>query len=297
MHHRRMRERGIRAVRAGLIAAVALLATVTLGACAEDEPAAPQAVSAPDDLVATIDQSRFQRVGRKVYVRLTASETDQLRVTRAEISSPRFDDVVWTGEAAFDQMADLEFALPVGRCGSGSDVEVRLTYTVGEGPVRESTITATDVYGAVGRFLDRDCASAALSEAATLEVGEPRVVGDPGPASVWEVPVVLTPTGERDDVVVRGFEDTVLFAQVAGSASASEGGTRVRLRPGDPPATLTLRVPARCDPHVLAEDKVGTLFPIVVEAPDIPADARPYLPLADSDRAALRSFVPAYCEW
>jgi len=186
--------------------------------------------------------------------------------------------------------------LPAGHCGGDPGFELALTYSVDGGAERFSTVPATDLYGAVGRLLDRDCAASVLAEAATLVTGELRVVGGEGPDSVLELPVTLTPTGRRDDVVVRGFEDTVLLAQAHGSASAADGRTRVRLGRG--PVTLVLRVvPARCDPHVLAEDKVGTLFPIVLEAPEVATDVRPYLPLSDDDRAALRRFVPSYCEW
>ncbi|CAM3895397.1 hypothetical protein NOMA109596_15530 [Nocardioides marinus] len=261
-------------------------------------PTAPSATAAPADLVASIDQSRIHRVGRTVDVHLEAAATEGVRVTRVEIVSSRVEGAVWTGEEDLDPVAQLTLELPPGGCGGDPGFELALTYTVAGGPAWVSTVPATDLYGAVGRLLDRDCAASVLAEAATLVTGELRVVGGEGPDSVLELPVTLTPTGRRDDVVVRGFEDTVLLAQADGSASAADGRTRVRLGRGRGPVTLVLRVvPARCDPHVLAEDKVGTLFPIVVEAPGIAADVRPYLPLSDADRAALRRFVPRYCEW
>lgn len=261
-------------------------------------PTAPSAAAAPADLVASIDQTRIHRVGRTVDVRLEATATEGVRVTRVEIVSPRVEGAVWTGEEDLDPVAQLTVELPPGGCRGDPGFELALTYTVGGGPAWVSTVPAPDLYGAVGRLLERDCAASVLAEAATLETGELQVVGGEGPDGVLELPVVLTPTGRRDDVVVEGFEDTVLFAQAEGSASAADGRTRVRLGRGRAPVTLVLRVvPARCDPHVLAEDKVGTLFPIVVRAPGLAPDVRPYLPLSDADRAALRRFVPRYCDW
>jgi hypothetical protein len=280
-----------------------LLLLVTAAACSDPAagpagPSEPVATAAPADLVASIDQSRIHRVGRTVDVRLEADATEGVRVTRVEIVSSRVEGAVWTGEEDLDPVAQLTMELPPGGCGDETGFEVALTYTVEGGLARNSTVPATDLYGAVGRLLDRDCAASVLAEAATLVTGELRVVGGEGPDSVLELPVTLTPTGRRDDVVVRGFEDTVLLAQAHGSASAADGRTRVRLGRGRGPVTLVLRVvPARCDPHVLAEDKVGTLVPVVVEAPEIAADVRPYLPLSDADRAALRRFVPLHCEW
>ena len=259
-------------------------------------PTPPSATTAPVGLEAFVDHSRIHRLGRTIDVRLEAGATQGVRVTRVEIVSSRVDGAVWTGAEDLDPVAQLAVELPPGHCGGDPGFELALTYSVDGGAERLSTVPATDLYGAVGRLLDRDCAASVLAEAATLETGELRVVGGDGPDGVLELPVVLTPTGRRDDVVVRGFEDTVLFAQAHGSASAVDGRTRVRL--DGTPVTLLLRVvPARCDPHVLAEDKVGTLFPIVLEAPEVAPDVRPYLPLTDDDRAALRRFVPSYCEW
>ncbi|WP_370037868.1 hypothetical protein [Nocardioides sp.] len=261
-------------------------------------PTPPSATTAPVDLAASVDHSRIHRLGRTIDVRLEARATQRVRVTRVEIVSTRVDGAMWTGAEDLDPVAQLTVELPAGHCGGDPGFELALTYSVDGGAERLSAVPAEDLYGAVGRLLDRDCAASVLAEAATLETGELRVVGGDGQHGVLELPVVLTPTGRRDDVVVRGFEDTVLFAQAQGSASAADGRTRVRLARGRAPVTLVLRVvPARCDPHVLAEDKIGTLFPIVLEAPEVAPDVRPYLPLSDDDRAALRRFVPSYCEW
>jgi hypothetical protein len=207
------------------------------------------------------------------------------------------EPVTWRGRETFDHEVDLELEMPQGRCGSDADPEVRLSYRLDDGPPQVSTTSATDRYGAIGLLLDRDCAAGVLGEAAEVQVGQPRVVGA-GPDSVLELPVELAPTGARDDVVVRGFDDTVLFSQAPGSAS-SEAGTRIPLGPDDPTTEVALRVvPARCDPHALAEDKVGTLFPVRVEAPDVPPSAAdPYLPLDEDTRSALRAFVPVHCGW
>ncbi len=135
--------------------------------------------------------------------------------------------------------------MPPGRCGDGSDAQVRLTYRLDDGAERISEATATDRYGALGLFLDRDCAQQVLDEAATLEIGEPRVVGA-GRASVFELPVSLIPTGERDDVSFAGFEDTVLFRNT--------GSVDRRRQRADVPARRrrpTGRAPAPAGPDAL----------------------------------------------
>jgi hypothetical protein len=273
-----------------------LLGATVLGCGATDEPGEARTVPFPDDLTAYVDQSRLQREGRTLFVRLVNDAERRVTVTHADIESPRFGTITWTGEKSFENEADLAFELPKSGCGTGSDAEVRLTYRIDDGPELRSTTTATDRYGAVALFMDRDCAEERLGEAATLELGTVRIVGE-GRNSVYELPVTLTPTGAQDEVAFMGFEDTVLFRQVPGSAHVDEGIT-YPLGPDDPPVEVVLRlIPSRCDPHALADDKVGTLVPVRVTGPDLPAAAAFYLPIGDERRAALRGFVPTHCEW
>ncbi|MDP3894985.1 hypothetical protein [Nocardioides sp.] len=279
------------------VATLVLLLGATGVACgANDEPDEPRTAAFPDDLTAYIDQSRLQREGRTLFVRLVNEAERRVTVTHADIESPRFGEITWVGEKSFENEADLEFELPRAGCGTGSDAEVRLTYRLDDGPELQSTTTATDRYGAVALFMDRDCAEERLRAAATLELGVVRIVGE-GKNSVYELPVTLTPTGAQEDVGFVGFEDTVLFRQVFGSAHVDEGVT-YPLGPDDPPVEVVLRlVPGRCDPHALADDKVGTLVPVRVTAPDLPSAAAFYLPIGDDRRAVLRGFVPTYCGW
>ena len=139
--------------------------------------------------------------------------------------------------------------------------------------------------------MDRDCARLTLDDAADLRVGEPSVEGS-GRSAVLRLPVTMTPTGERDDVRFGGFESTVLLRQAEGSPVEVDEP----LGPGDPPVEAVMRlVPARCDPHALAEDKVGTLIGVTVLADDLPAGTSFHLPLEDPVRTALYDFVRAAC--
>lgn len=280
-----------------LVAGVALLAACSTTGCG-GPAAAPGAREAPfpDDVTAYIDQSRLDRQGRGVFIRLVQDSERRITVTRMEVSSPRYASVTWRGAERIANELDLEFELPRARCGDGSDAELRLTYQVDDGPNLVSTTTATDRYGAIGLFLDRDCAERSFKEAASMELGEARVVGE-GLQSVFEVPVTLSPTGEHDDVSFGGFDDTVLFRQAGGSASVDTIAP-VPLGPSDSATEVILRlVPARCDPHALAEDKVGTLIGIRVVAPGLPEIASSfYLPIGDERRSDLRAFFGTHCE-
>jgi len=273
-----------------LVAVLLLLAGAGCGGADEAAPG-PARVDLPDGLTAFADQGRLYRMTRTAYVRLTDEDPDRsVTVTRAVIRSDRFGEVEWTGEKTFVNGADLKFEVPRGPCGAGGDLTVTRTYRLDDGPWRESRTTAPDEYGAIDLFLDRDCAEATLAEAADLELGAPRVVGA-GRRSVWELPVTMTPTGERDDVAFAGFEDTVLFKQVGGSAAAPRG-TQLT---GAPVEVLLRLVPTRCDPHALAEDKVGTLVAVDVVAPGLEEGASFHLPIGDERRASLRGFFATHC--
>jgi hypothetical protein len=253
----------------------------------------PRAAPLPDELVAHFDQSRMQRVGREVFVRLVHEGEGTVTVTRAEIGSDRFPTVTWSGEKTFVNEADLEFDLPRAGCGRGSAADVRLTYRLDGGPEQVSVTRAADRYGAVGLLLDRDCAEETLAQAATLEVGEPQVVGE-GRSSRFRLPVTLRATGERPEVRFEGFEGTVLFT-VTEPRRLYPRARAVAMTTGTEYDVVLAVAPTRCDPHALAEDKVGTLFPMHVGAPVLSRHAAFYLPLSDETRADLRGFFGPHC--
>lgn len=250
----------------------------------------PAEVRMPEGVTVHIDQSRVLQKTRTVFLRLHNGSDQDLRVTRFVLSSPRFDDVVWTGdervEAPYD--ADLELEMPRGRCGTGVDATVTLTYAV-DGEERRSSLRPDDPYGAAARFLDRDCAERTLDEAADVELGDVTVVGEGGDSRL-RLPVTITPTGERDDVVLRGFGDTVLFAQAEGSAVEID-----RPVSGDPFTVDMVLRPARCDAHVLAEDKVGTLIPVEIAADGLPDGTSFYLPIGEARRSAFYDYYDQNC--
>lgn len=280
----------------------ATLAFVGLAtACGAPAPRAVETVPLPSGVVMHVDQSRVERKGREVFLRVENGTASPITVESFELTSPRLDDVAWSGDETIGATyeADLEFDLPTGRCGTDVDATVSLVYRVGDGDLRRSTGPADDPYGAAALFADRDCARLTLERAAGLTVGDPEVTGE-GADSVLRLPVTLSPTSSSSptgssmvaDVRFAGFVSTVLFRQTADSPTEVD----VPLIAGDPPTTQVMAVvPARCDPHALAEDKVGTLFGVRVRAPGLDDEAQFYLPLTDGQRSAFFDFFRALC--
>jgi hypothetical protein len=254
---------------------------------------APEDVTHPGRLVLHVDQNRILRLGRTIAVQVLDDADGPVTVARAEVSSDRFEQVTWTGEETFEHQLQLELELPPTRCGAGSDADVTLTYRLGEGPWVRSTSTATDLYGSVGQLMDRDCAEQTFDEAARLELGRHEVVGT-GRGSRFLLPVSIRATGERPEVAFAGFESTVLFT-VAGTPGLFPDVEPLRLEAGATYEEVLEITPSRCDAHALAEDKVGTLFPVHLLAPGLPEDASFHLPIPDEVRGDLRAFFAPHC--
>jgi hypothetical protein len=180
--------------------------------------------------------------------------------------------------------------MPAGRCGDSVDASIHLTYRISDSDERESVGKADDPYQQIGLMLDRDCARSTLAEAAKLKVGTPTVDGA-GPTSVLRVPITLTPTGKRDDVRFGGFESTPLFRQ----ADDSPVDVDQPISATQPTEIVMSVVPARCDPHALAEDKVGRLFGMRVIAAGLPEDSWFYLPLDHDQREAFYAYFRSRC--
>ncbi len=268
----------------GLVLAAGLAVGVV--ACVREPDDAPL----PAGVEAHLDQSRVLRKTRTVFVRVHNGSGKDLTVEQFRLTSPRFEPVEWEGRevvgAGYD--ADLEVTLPVGRCGGALDARLTVE-TRSDGEHRRSTLPLDDVYGAVTAIVDRDCAQVSVSEAATVEIDEVRIVGE-GRDAVLELPVTFTPTGRRTDVALEGFGPTVLFTAAPDAPPVGE-----HLLAGTP-FTVDLRlVPNRCDPHALAEDKVGTLIPVLVSGRGLPDDASYFLPLGDRRRGAFFDYYAEAC--
>lgn len=272
----------------GALAALACLAGCSAGATGGRSPGPPE--SSP--VAAAVDQFRDEYAAGSIVLQLTDTGGTRFSAVSAVLIDPRFEDgTAWTGSADFEpgQTTSLPAALAAPRCGPGThdgapSVRVRLA----DGT--EHTAAAADPHAVLPRLHDEQCFADEARRAVSLRLED-----------------TLAPTAARDAAVLTLVADSPAAAPAQAPATlvSVAGTTLLGEDPAHPwPRGVVLapgtRLPlvvraARCDPHAVAEDKVGTLVPVTLEA----AGATGTVKVAASPalRASLYAFIARACGW
>ncbi|MFD1240872.1 hypothetical protein [Arthrobacter ulcerisalmonis] len=229
----------------------------------------------------TINQSRDQYSQHAVLVQLTNTTEAPITVTNVQLSSPLFptgfgwpvnaDPLLLPPHQAKSRPASLPTAAcngsPDGATLSAQPLEpvavLSLVSTASAGPV-----TATDPFEVLVRNHAELCLAATAAAVATISFGADLDVAADGQTAVVRLlidpqhSIKPQPVAESDaTLTIESLGETTLLAQVA----AHPWPTGLVVRPGEPGKDLPLTIrPARCDPHAVAEDKVGTLLPLSI---------------------------------
>jgi hypothetical protein len=233
-----------------------------------------------------VNQSRDQYGKQAIQILLTNVSGRPLTVAAAQLASPLFrGGILWepTGgglELPPGQPKSLPARLPAPACGGGQSTSQQATpprstpqqpvatvrYSeAGQAGVREVAPLAVDPFGVLERNNMELCLAAEAAAVADIVLDRRLEVAPDSRTAV--VRLVITPK-ETDGagpgvgpLTIASIDGTTLIAEPA------EGPwpRNVRIVPGAPRTELRLRIrPARCDPHAIAEDKVGTLLPLQV---------------------------------
>jgi hypothetical protein len=121
----------MRSVVVPLPALVVLLGVVVTAARSSADEPGPVEKPLPKDVVMHVDQSRMERKGREVFVRIDNGTDRSLTVEALRLTSPRLYDIRWKGceVVGATYQGDVEIDLPKGRCGT----DVGATTVDGEG--------------------------------------------------------------------------------------------------------------------------------------------------------------------
>jgi len=267
----------------------AAAATVLLGAAAScssgtaggtASPASATASATPittGPVTAEISQFRDNYSKQIIEIQLTNTTGHALTVLGAELTSPLFAaPIIWSArtggiELPPGQPKSLPAPLPAPDCGSpagpgatsgaAGDARVSLRLATPEGAVPVPAMApATDPFGVLARNNSELCLAREASAVATIALDPELELAADGRTAV--VRLLLQPRAAgAGELVIDRIEETTLLAE----ASQAPWPRSVTVRAGGAPAQVRLGIrPSRCDPHAVAEDKVGTLLPLQV---------------------------------
>ena len=271
----------------------AALGLVALAACGSSLVAVPQGVTF------RVEQTRTDLKGRNIAMQVVNGGSKPITVSRVEFTSGRLDKPgVYRGLTTIPDgvTTNLILAMPRARCAAarkGIEASIQVTYAVGDGKEVTSVVRPKDHYGSVVLLMKRDCAESATRGVADIAVDRKLAVRGEGLDSELELGVTFTPLPNGKPVLLEAVDSTVLLAFAPGA----NGMLDHQLEPGGAPYRAVLRiVPARCDVHVVAEDKAGTLLPIHVRSKQS-GDAFFYLQLTEAHRSQIFDFVARHCRF
>lgn len=260
-------------------------------------PGHPSAVG----LEIELRQNRDQYATHLAIIRVSNTSDDDVVVERVELSGSAFDTRTTRERSSAipaGQTKDLAVDIPQADCDTAADqlwADVELELDDGR------TVQADhlpDPTHALPRIHAADCTASRVAGIATVSAApEVRLEGS-GAHTVAVLTITATPTGAPGRLELLSLRSTVLLQPAPpsdGGAAPEEWPLGVVVDASTGTRTIDVRiVPSRCDPHALAEDKVGTLFPLVVRIDD-DEDAVLTLPLPPGTADALKAAVRLTC--
>lgn len=287
--------------RAGLLSASSLLCIAILVGCAPAPDGGSTTTAVPTDATVELRQNRDQYAGRSAIIRVENGSDDDLVIVGLELSGSAFDGTTGRGRTSAvpaGQTKDLAVELPPPDCDTAtSDLQADIVLHLEDGAV--VTIAAVeDPTEVLPRLHGAECTVVGVKRIASI-TGESSVrLEGSGPSTVAVLTITATPTGRPGRLDLVELRSTVLLKPAPDASMPTDASAWPLDRTVDTTSgvqSIDIRiVPTRCDPHALAEDKVGTLFPLVVRIDDGP-EAVMTLPLPAATATALKDAVRIRC--
>jgi hypothetical protein len=304
-----------------LLAALGTAAGAAMAGCTAPT-SSPWGGGAEAPITVSVHQSRSNVAARQLSIAVTNDGELPIEITAAQFVSDQFvSAALWPKDSTTIRpgvTADLPVSLPDANC-SATDPSpvVELTYRPvadrdgsgegsgeaaegGEEPLRVA-LEPDDPLGQLEPLFITDCLQDSAAQIATITATTAPRISDGGGRLVAELDLTVTPAGGRGSLTVRAAHGTTLFSEPDPTTNAPVDRRVVDVAvAGDAPQSiLTLSlVPSRCDPHAVAEDKLGTVFPLEVSVAGDSDPARTgvlTVPASDDVRASLYEFVDRSC--
>jgi hypothetical protein len=271
--------------RAGLAGSVALLLLAGCGAVAPE---------LPSGLSVVVYQPRPDVALGQFAIQVVNDGDALVEIIAAQLRSPDFaDDVEWTGDGSTvlaGRKLDLRVPVPRIDCTGETAPEARLTADVGS-PSEPTAVEVADPYDLLPRLHAEQCVAQAIAEIAVLT---PREVIAPAGQAPAVLVIDIAPTGAAGSIEIVGVRSTTLLQPADDGVRTPVLALGVELSATGPTELRLPLLPNRCDAHALAEDKVGTIIPFLVDA----GGSEPVtwlMVLPDELKGALYAYYAAYC--
>lgn len=276
--------------------AIALAAVLGLVGCAATAGPAP-AATLPAGVVVELAQLRADVASRQAEVHVANGSDAPLTVGAVRIEDARFDgpatrvmaDRVSTVPAG--GAVDIRVQLPPVDCSAPDDGEAAVVLElVGESATTEVTASAPDPLGFLVELHARECLLEQVTDAAALAFTgfTPSPAGQPA-----ALELTISPTGAGAATVVGVARTNLIDFAGTPAEEVYPVGVEVAKGDTDPIVVRIPIVPFRCDPHVVQEDKRGTIFDVPVELDGKGGEVELFV--GDELRGQILTWVGAWC--
>ncbi|GAB3096401.1 hypothetical protein [Isoptericola nanjingensis] len=301
----------------GLAVGLAVLAT----ACtSRGDDAAPLPSGVAQGLSAELRQDRTQYADRRATLHVVNGSDQAVTLLGGALDAPGYGPSAPDGPTRARTLApgagrdvrlrlgevDCDADAPAALSGSDAQTTPVATATVrlavgGASPGADDTgagtaveVEVTDPLARLAAVHAEVCAERLVASGVTLRVTDVRAADVPTPdgdAPGGRITLAVEPVPGGSDVRLVEVSGTTLLSPATGNAWTGDG----LADQADGQVVLDV-VPARCDPHVVAEDKRGTFLPVHADVDGAPQPVI-YVPMTDQQRAAVYDVVHDTCGW
>ncbi|MBX3091916.1 MAG: hypothetical protein KF801_05335 [Cryobacterium sp.] len=287
---------------AALVAIALLPATLSLGACTATDATAKDLTALPEGVTVDIYQNRIDYAEHKIEVAVANDSRHSFEVRSLSFSSPRFHPAVDYERAPSTVRAgtstDFRLLLPLADCHATSDTPtVVIGFAVGDRTGHVS-LSPKDRIGQLPTIAAEDCRGDAVAAVATISAAQAVRYTSVGGVKTAILDFTATPTGAGGLLTLDDVRGTVLLGALNPATGVVGDTVPLGIDVGDAtqPVTFSLTlVPARCDPHVVLEDKRGTFFTFTVTTSL--DTGRIFVGVSDDVRIELYDYVGERCGW
>jgi hypothetical protein len=273
-----------------------VIATAALTGCTQPRA---ELADAPDGVSISVYQPRPDIPKNRIAIEVHNDGNEAVTITAASLRSNFFgEDFVWgpgrKATVAPGYAVDLRVEIPaVDACNDDAPANtVTFAWKVGD-ETGTSAVDPDDGFHMLDRLHNEGCLVVNVDKIAKLTaVSLTAPAQEPAPA---ELLISVEPTGAEGTLAVNTISSTTLL-NPAGSdgIGVNQLDLGIELTADGPPDIRVPIVPNRCDPHALAEDKIGTRMPLYVTLPD-GSSGRLVLAASDALRGQMYAFYSAFC--